>query len=185
MASSGADDATQTTGAAQPIWTAARQNGKAGLVFDGNDYLQTAAFGVAISQPNTIFCAGKSTNGATDYRTFIGSANQQLRIAALTTGFIHIWAGAQLTSAVNAGTATTLLMGLYNGANSEIWRDGGSITSGNAGANTLEAVYIGTHSTVQYMLTGNIYVAAVFSATLSTAQRQAVENLLNSYFQIY
>ena len=66
------NDAAQTTGSAQPIWTANQHNGRAGVVFDGASHYMTHAIdnsnaqytAVAVASRtgglgyNTIFCAG-------------------------------------------------------------------------------------------------------------------------------
>jgi hypothetical protein len=183
------NDATQATGGNQPVWTAAQQNGKAGLVFDGtDDYIQTAAFSSALSQPNTLLAAVKPNGAATDEETICDglSASRNLLYKNIVAGNWAVYAGGdEVISTVSTVGAFQVMTGIFNGASSELFQNGSSIKTGNPGAAVMDGVTIGQNFTLTGP--GNITTGALFflNAALSTAQRQALETLLNNYYAIY
>ena len=77
----------------------------------------------------------------------------------------------------------------WNGATSKYAVNGAVYTDANPGSvkNKLTTLTIGGYDTGQAItaLNGGITTIVVLSAALSTAQRQALEGLLNGYFAIY
>ena len=188
------NDAVQATGAAQPIWTAAQQNGKAGLVFDGSSSnLTSAAFASALSRPNTLIAVAKFTPVGTTARIFMDGIlvtnRQQLYYSGSVTRET-LYAGSSATSSASgsAGSETRLLVGTFNGVSSNLWSRGSQIiTNGNAGTHTMTGVTLGGdyNATAVNILNGWLAIGIVLNTALTTAQRQSLEGLLNSYYAIY
>lgn len=83
---SGGNDLTQT-GTARPTFEAAGFNGNASVLFDGTeDFMQTAAYAAALSQPNTIVIMGEMVALDTNERLLYDGVGSTQRHITLWSG---------------------------------------------------------------------------------------------------
>jgi hypothetical protein len=177
------NDAVQAVGANQPIWTAGVQNGKYGI-FGGNanTYLVSPA---TVNQPDTIVVAEKLTATLSGAH-FIDAYSGARQIVIAGAGQLGLYAGASLDSGIAANTSPNILVSIFNGSSSELFKNGVSIASGDAGANASHDILIGAgNGAPPTSINGNMLFVAEFNVSLTTTQRQAVDNLLNTYYAIY
>lgn len=138
-------DAVQFTGTKQPAYRAsvAALNGKPAVQGDGvDDFLQTAAWSSALTQPSSVVVVG-SVSAEDNLTDGITSTNRHLVKEILGTDW-RIFAG----TSVDGGTSDTdphLFAAVFNGASSTLDVDGVEVVSGNAGAQTLTGLTIGSN----------------------------------------
>jgi hypothetical protein len=196
-------DAVQATGSLQPIWTASRQNTRAGLVFDGTgDFLLTPAM----------------FNGASDYSIIVGSNSDSAGLDANgraicslylngKNGWFHYITRNNLTNnsrwfyssdgdSVNQNPSAsypfdvTVLSTVTAGAAFVSYLNGTQQETDNITKATFSntPLMIGEYhhySSAFYYFKGNITTIMVFSVSLTTGQRQSMESLINDYYAIY
>jgi hypothetical protein len=179
--SSGAHNLTQATGANQPLYKAAIQNGLPGVLFDGsNDSLDSA--GVAVSQPNTTFVAMKAVAVGTNGPNIVNgiTTRQVIEVIFGTTNF-GFYAGTSDISGGAADTSAHSFSAVFNGVSSQLWKDGTSIATGNPGANNLSGLRLGSfNNTATGGYNGYLFEVLLYSGALSTTDRQSVEGYLRS-----
>jgi len=117
------------------------------LKFDGvDDYLQSAAFAGALSQPNTIFLTVDITDNSADQGLIdgIAAASEQSLQVNSTGDLLRIDGGTAASTTIGAdyGTIHTII-GLFSGAASEVFQDGGTGEVESAGAETMTGVTVG------------------------------------------
>lgn len=188
------NDAVQATGSAQPVWTAAQQGIRAGMVFDGDDTLTATPFFAAITNSEIMAVVKEAdygplrrivhvSNAAVSrshivhtqttkaYGLYAGSANNQGEKAGLSNNSAYV-----ISSAMPSQASLTVFV---NGvAGTEATTDGGA---GDAATKMTIGALIGG---VQ-QLVGSLMTLKVFSASLTATQRVAVESMLNTYYAIY
>ncbi|MFA6290130.1 MAG: hypothetical protein WC637_00035 [Victivallales bacterium] len=179
------NDLVQGTAINQPTWTAGQQNGRAGIVFDGSRWVAKTLV-AAVDMPFTIISVSKVTTFE-DYGIVYaatGSAGPQL--------FSFVAPSLSLSdgSTVATGITTTqydLITTEWNGATSKLAVNGAAYSNVNVGTNhsSATALSIGAYTTPAYGLKGGVTSLFLFSGSLTTAQKVAMENLVNSYYQIY
>lgn len=140
-------DATQATGANQPLYRSSDSglNSMPTVDFDGtNDYLATAGFTIAQPATRVIVVRMKSvvasrhffsTNGA-------GQRNDMNSDSGPITWVMY--AGTQLISATVCTTVGAFLIAEYNGVSSSLSLNGSSIASGDAGGQSSGDISLGT-----------------------------------------
>lgn len=140
-----ANNATQATGSKQPV--VATVSGMKVARFDAvDDVVTTAAFSPNPSQPNTMVVLAKYGNGPSGTSAMVSgrtSGNQQ----AITSAG-NVWnmgAGAPLDSATADDANWHVFVATYNGASSELFLDGVSIATGDAGTHTPDGLNIGAN----------------------------------------
>ena len=184
------NDALQATTANKPLYKAAIKNGLSIIRFDGaNDWLVTAAFASALSQPNTIVVAAM-INTATPVTTKIyvdgiAGASRHVVYASNPEFEFAIYAGAVLVSGDALNTNYNILTAIFSGVSSELFLNGTSIVSGDAGAHTLTGLTVAASATLATPLPGDELEILVYDSALSTSNRQAVEAYINSKWSLY
>jgi hypothetical protein len=173
-------NAVQATGANQPLYKAAIQNGLPVLRFDAvNDYMQAA--GVNVAQPDTIFLVAKNTlTGGTFSNAFDGNTTRQT-IGRWSTDAVAVNCGTTdvVTAQLWGSTLFHQLSLIANGASSLLWFDATSVTLGsNPGTANLNVLNIGTFNTSTSFWSGDIAELLIYNSALSTPNRQAVEGYL-------
>lgn len=149
--SGNAAHATQATGANQPAYTSAAQNGLNVGTFDGtNDVVYTAA-NLTATRPTTLYVVAKYSGAAgttTNDIVQVGSGTFYLRKNA-TTDFWAAQNGANLPSAVVADNNWHVFTARYNTTNSYLMVDGAIVASGTTGTAepTSQILYMGAGST--------------------------------------
>ena len=174
----------QNTGANQPTWLSADQNGLDTLSFfytgSGASYSMQIASATIATQPLTMVIAYLSGDGATsgqcnlygaggtrcDYYDFSGAESDRHRI----------YAGAQLKYNEDIGHQWNQLTNLYNGVNSFMRLNGVEKTSGNSGSASQADLAIGSDNDGnQSMKIGEIIC---YDKELSASETTQVEDYL-------
>jgi hypothetical protein len=183
----------QATAGQRPTFNA----GPAGP-FGGRPYFTFAAasssslqgaglFASPIAQPTTVYLVGRiGTVGGSALEFSDGSVHRQIVFAAATTGVVTAYAGALLTSAVTLA-APSVLCAVFNGANSAIYvtDDETPAVSGNAGADTLDAIALGTQfGGAASFLDGEIAEWALFAGAHSATNRARVMQYLRARYAL-
>jgi len=186
------NDALQTTDAKKPVWYALDPglfNNYPVLLFDNtDDWLATAAFSSALTQPTSIFAVGNWTTYNNYPMIFSGipGGNTHNVFALDITGVLYMFAGLDIGSSTSPTFNPVLISTLFNGVSSEMWLNGGSILTGNAGAQTLTGLTIGArYDAGASFFGGNIVAIVGYNPGLSNADRQTVENGLNARYSIW
>lgn len=202
------NDAVQATGSAQPIWTAAQQNGKAGLVFDGSDDRLATSASVVGGTSMTAIAVGSLVSVTGNYRTqFIGQWNSGGSPGTNNWNMaIGDYSGAQTrdplfgveieSTATNSGNPTEIdlntcmiLEGIHDGSNTTLLING-SQKDQDAAVGTMNnaagrVMHIGSIINGDYASNIKFEAGLIFAAALTAPQRAAVEALLNTYYAIY
>ena len=184
------NDAEQTTFGNQPqIFDSASPtdlitvNGKP-TIYQGG--LQSATI-TPLAQPNTAFVVNKldSLKGAVllDGKT---SGNRNLINHGGGPVQIGMYAGSTTVRNTPSDLNQRLYSVLFNGANSEIWRDGTSITTGNPGTASSDGFSINSIFNGTIDDGDNIQEFIFWNSDQDTAgNRSGIETNINTYFSIY
>ena len=180
----------QATAADQPLYSSSDSdfNNKPSVTFDGgNEFLQTVAFGTALSQPITTFLVGKLNLVDGQFDFFFDGIHVDNRLS-IFAGSGDIW---QLSSgsSISGGATDTnghIFAGQHNGASSNLYVDGGAANaSGNSFSDTatgitMAAVYSGAS------LFANVTIAEliVYEALVSDANTNKIGNYLAAEYNL-
>jgi hypothetical protein len=168
----------QATSGARPIRKLAIQNSKDVLRFDGiAQFLDTANFASAITQPYQIIIAASLTGTPTLEADLIGGSFDIVSLIRprWSGGSALMFAGAVLTQP-NIAAGTCILGGVFDGANSRFLLDGDIKASGNAGAAALTKIRVArqTNNVQTAYMACDIYEAVVIK-TNDVDERQLTE----------
>jgi len=179
------NDAIQGTFGSQPqIY-----NGTAVITENGKpaiDFLSTITYlrntSISMTQPFSGFVAVSGLNTSTGY--VHGGTNSGNRIICSTVipgDYININAGTALGSTTLGDSGVQLLSTLYNSTSSEIWKNGSSIASGNAGTRNCSGFTIGTrYSAISYQLEGKMQEFIYYDSDQDSAgNRSGIETNIN------
>lgn len=185
-------DVTQTTAANQPQIVASgvlnTVNSKASINFNGSSQiLVKTAFGS--SNVVTNFAVYRNSSLLNNPNVFsIGtsgvSTSKTLGLNS-STGFQRIFAGSSLQFNV-ASVVNTHYLGyaFFNGASSQIAVNGASAVVGDAGTNVASDLAIGAGLAGSNYFNGPIQEVILYGSNQS-ANKSAIETLINSYYGIY
>lgn len=180
---------TQATTANKLTWTLPGWSALGIGTADGtNDFMQTAAFASALTQPTTIFVVVRMTGDFSVNRTFydgITAANRHLLYHTATTGALRIFAGVSLNSIDSTAGTPLILTAVFNGATSELFKNGGSIKSGDAGTNTLTGLTIGARYIGDWNTQANFGEILVYNPSPSATNQALIESYLNTKWTVY
>ena len=143
-------------------------------------FLQSAAFGAALAQPNTVFIVTKMTGGD-EYA--IDGVTTLTQIIASVAGNFRIYAGAWLIDGVS-NTNYNIHCGLFNGVNSNHWVNGVSGGIGNAGTRGLDGITLGTRGDLGSPSDVEIKEVIVFGADISDVDRDKITGYLANKWDI-
>lgn len=117
--------------------------GRVTFVSANSTFLQSAAFGAALSQPNTVFVVYKITGALSDYEVvFCSSVGAWKTMMGYVTSNFFIQSSVALpTATINAND--NIHVGLFNGASSKYWINGILGVSGNVGTVGLDGITLG------------------------------------------
>jgi len=132
----------QGTAGNMPTYTGAAQNGLNALTFDGtNDILTLGS--VSISQPITHLIVAKFTNGDTNTRRMAGSNTTAQPYVGTAAGKWAYGASSDVDSGDTDDANCNVFAVLHNGASSQMWLNGASISTGSVGADAINALGLG------------------------------------------
>ena len=185
-------DVTQTTATNQPQIVSSGVivsiNSKASMNFDGtNDLLMKNAFG--LGGATTCFSVYRNTGLLNNPNVFSTGLNGVATSKAFglnsATGFQRIFAGTSLAFNV-ASIVNTHYLGFnyYAGVNSQIAINGAASVTGDAGANSNVDLAIGAGLAGSNYMNGGIQEVILYG-TNQSANKSAIETLINTYYGIY
>lgn len=149
--------------------------------------LATAVFGVAIAQPMTTFILLQTTNTAFQMDFLDGeNTNRQLMYTANATANLGFFAGTNQSSTTPLNSAAAqIVVAQFNGASSSLWLSGGAaIKTGNAGAQTLPRLFLGSNYTGANRFVGNVHGVYGYPAALSAADITTVAAYLGGRYGV-
>lgn len=176
----------QTTNSKRPAYLTNVLNGRPVIRLDGvDDYLASAVLGAAIAQPTTIFVVVKTT--AANAEIVDGKTGSRQTIETNASGVMDIYAGTAVTGSGDTRNAFKIIAARFNGASSDFYINGTQNGSGNAGAQALGQIVLGTDSLAggSNFTAGDISEVYIYSSSLSDTNRQRNERYLNQKYAIY
>ena len=136
-----------------------------------------------LNQPMTVFATGVMTVGNNDM-IFDGNTK---RIALYnSTANLFAGPGDQISTATNYLLSPYVVCGVANTTNSAVFVNGTNVVSGTIGTDPLTSIVVGNRtggSGSPYR--GHLCEFIIFNSSLSTSQRQQVENYLGRKWGIY
>lgn len=184
------NDVTQATSGKQPIFKTAIIGGKPTVRFDGSNDTLINTTGPSISQPYTLFTTGRWAG--TDFQAAFtdGGAGLQCHCPYIdSSNRPALFFGSALATSPNSLSANTpyLWSGIGNGASSILYQNGADTTaSGNPGTNSLIGFCLASNEPAggtEY-LACDISEIIVYDSSLSTGNRQAVEDYIGTKYSI-
>jgi len=143
------NDVVQATQANQPIYIAseATLGGRPALDFrtvTGNiKWMKKATFSQAIATPSTLFVVCGATVGNTAVVDGVGAAGRQTLWSDSSFGRVSVGSSSGFSSPQLWTTAPRIVIGCFDGGNSEIWVDGVFYGKGNVPSQSLVGITIG------------------------------------------
>jgi hypothetical protein len=189
------DDIAQAVGGSKPFYKTNIVNSQPVARFDGSaDFLSGAYTNAgALTQPFTIFAVAALDAAAVNdgnLRTIVDGddiTNRALVRQDLTASPDDwaIYAGTLITSGDATDSNWTIFTALFNGASSQLWEDGTSILSGDAGAQDPDGLTVGAkYDGTAAWWDGDIAEIIVYDANLGAADRSTVQQYLADKYGI-
>jgi hypothetical protein len=180
---------TQTTAGARPALKLAIQNGLPVIRFATDDWLQSALLGAPIAQPNYILVVTAMRGYVTAATAFVvtgRSTGGRHAIYRSVSDASRIYAGTNLAVAdATAMTAATVYEGHFNGASSQLWRDGTLKVTGNAGTEAFGALLLGANDAGNAsFLNGDIMEVIVMGSMPAVGLQSAIRNYVGTKWGI-
>lgn len=156
--------------------------GVAALSFDGARNMASAAFGVALSQPNTIYIVFKRTASASTYcLAALPSVAQDFSFNSLSRYGMSAGSGLLETTGSDDLAAHVAAL-VYNGASSALNIDNASKISGNAGANSMNGVTIMSYRDGTLKTTGLFAELLIYNAAHNGTTQTTVYSYLKGKY---
>lgn len=133
---------------------------------------------VALSQPLTVFAviATDATNAAQHYWFADVTAYQEG-----TPSTWRLYAGSVLNSGVSVDTSAHTMTSIFNGASSQLFKDGTQIgATSNAGSTGITKISIGGGTITNAPWDGLIAEVVLYTSALGASDRQSVESYLKA-----
>ena len=174
--SNGNDDATRPT---YDVNT-----GRVTFTAANSTFLQSAAFGSALTQPNTVFIVYKITGALNAHeKVFCGLAGYLN--AFWYNGSIFIMYASNILNDGATNANDNIHCGLFNGASSEYWINGVSKISGDIGAGNLDGITLGSRNNVTaYFADCEIMEVIVYNDEISDTDRDKITGYLSNKWDI-
>jgi len=158
--------------------------GRVTFIDANSTFLQSALFGAALSQPNTVFVVYKitgvlsNTGVVVDFRDNVGNYIYH------TLSTYKMYAQTVLTDGTTDAN-TNIHACEFNGVSSEYWINGASIVSGNAGTSTIKGITLGIFQDLAlYAADIEICEVIVFNADISNVDRDKITGYLGWKWKI-
>ena len=157
--------------------------GRVTFISANSTFLQSAAFGAALTQPNTIFIVYKLT-GALISLMFIFDDITGAQVAFYTQGELFKMATNVALSDGATNANDNIHAGLFNGASSEYWINGISVVSGNAGTKSLSGITLGCQFDLLWFADAEICEVIGYNADISATDRDIITAYLADKWNI-
>ena len=187
----GSNDAEQATHARQPYihdgtvnTDIVKRNGIAAVHFDSTIITGLVTTSISMTQPYSTFALIYDYDAGSQYiHGGTTSGNRIINSNVTAFSFLNINAGTALVSTVTGNSGHNLISTLYNGTNSELWRDGTSIATGNAGTNNCSGITIGTrYNFDKFNAKDTIQEVLFYDEAVSSTNRSGIETNITDYF---
>ncbi len=146
-------------------------------------FLQSAAFGSALDQPNTIFVVYKITGGLADNEGVFDAVTNIAQLFYFNATVFKIHAGAQLIGPAT-NTNDNIHCGEFNGLTSNYWINGDLVDAGAIGASVLDGITLGARGGLSTYADCEIMEVFGFNRRLSSGERTGLELYLKSKWSI-
>jgi len=180
--SGNANDLAQSTATDQPLYTAtnADLNNMPSVDFDGvTEFMETAGFaGGDLSQPNTLFFAGKRNDSTASRYVYDGlTSSKRHAFYTLSNNATH-FAGVNLSGSTY-GTGAHVFGSQWNSGSSKIFKDGGTAdASGDNGSFALAGLTVGAKFDHTSELDFDLAELILYDKLLSDTEMNDVGNYL-------
>lgn len=164
---------TQTTSGSRPLLKLAQLNGLPVVRFDGsNDYL-SRVLSATIAQPGTVYLVGTVTVAGNYFMDGDSGGRWALADALGSAGSMGMYAGS-VVEGVSSLPSTAVWTAVFNGASSELYKDGVLLASGDAGSQDLVKLFLGSRYSGTDPLNGDIAEVAVYDRVHGATRRATV-----------
>ena len=173
---------TQATGSKQPLLVNSSLNGKAVIRFNGTDewMSRTSYTGGTLTQPTSIFGVYSWPSGSTTRRVLDSANNSSRHVIYLGSAGQHgIFAGSELLGAGSPNSTDRLqYTALFNTTSSSLRKSKTTILSGTTGTQIMDGIMLAASSGTNSFGDIDIAELLVYNATVSTVDRDAIEDYL-------
>lgn len=184
-------DASQSTESKRPTYKTNVLNGKPVVRFNTTSDTSLVTGAVTLTQPYSVFMVGINNGNVLATPLSLektSGATGALIYTSGTSTTANLYAGASLTYTVNPAV-WNIYDAVFNNTTSKIAINGGTDTTGSAGANNITSnVTIGRHrlsyTSNGYGWDGDISEVIIFSGELSKAQREGITRYLSKKYAI-
>ncbi|KKM71055.1 hypothetical protein LCGC14_1434530 [marine sediment metagenome] len=167
--------------ATRPTYNSA--TGRVTFINANSTFLQSAAFGSALSQPNTIFVVYKITGGLADNEGVFDAVTSIAQLFYFHATVFKIHAGAQLVGPAT-NTNDNIHVGEFNGLTSNYWINGDLVDAGAIGASALDGITLGARGGLTTYADCEIMEVIGYNAVLTDADRDKITGYLSNKWNI-
>ena len=151
-------------------------NGDVSMFFDGaNDFLRNTTLGI-ITQPNTIVAKFETIVSLSNAFVVDGTSNNR-QVIYNNNGQHAVFAGTKLDYEAISLNETKVFTAVFNGSNTDVYKDGGGKITGNAGTLSLENLSIGVSKDDLSHFSGYISDIIIFNRALTQAEATKLNRL--------
>lgn len=173
------NDAKQGTAERPPTFKTGILNGLPVVRFAGNHRLATDLFtGGTVDQPTTIVvvasCDQNDRGFMVDGSDAGTSNNRQAIIVNNSTNQLGMWAGSHSHTFMATPFSHKVIIAEFSGSSSEMWVDGVSHASGDAGSNSLPMLTLGERGHGDDEFSGDVAEVLVYDRALTAEERSAL-----------
>ena len=175
----------QATGANQPLWVDAVQNGKPVIRFDGSDpnRMKVSTFsGGNETQPNTVFVVANAGTGSGDY-VFDSATGDRAGFYSTGSPVVYnLYAGNEVSTGFSASTTVKLYTIIFNGASSFVRQNGTAGSNVNASTGAINGLVLGNYQgeVLANSLTGDICEFLFYGANITGTDLTDIEYYLTT-----
>ena len=167
--------------ATRPTYNSA--TGRVTFINANSTFLQSSAFGSALSQPNTIFVVYKITGGLADNEGVFDAVTSIAQLFYFHATVFKIHAGAQLVG-LSTNTNNNIHCGEFNGLTSNYWINGDLVDAGAIGASVLDGITLGARGGLSTYADCEIMEVIGYNAVLTDADRDKITGYLSNKWNI-
>lgn len=182
-ASGNQNDAAQGTSSQRMTLSKDSVGGRWGAENDNtDDFLRTNVPDTA--QPTTVFGVSKLRNSAdlSAQQSFCDSETQR-HVTQTSMNDYGIYAGTGLVGG-SVDTSPHFRLNNFDGSNSEIFIDGTSVVSGDAGGDSLTEIVIGSDNDRSEYWDGTIQLIGAIGKRIGSSERDALRNICKKFYSI-
>ena len=160
--------------------------GRVTFTATNSTFLQSAAFGAALEQPNTIFIVYKITGDLSDVEiVFTGLTTLKYHQIFYESSLFQIHSQVQLSSGIATNADDNIHVTEFNGANSKYWINGVLAVTGNAGLIGLGGITLGAYiDVIQYNADVEICEVIGFGSDISATDQDIITAYLADKWNI-